>query len=154
MEQNILDVTPENIWNYKQNHPELVIKDLKEFGFTNEACDIVRISMLAKGINKWLKVRRDIIAYKKLMRHEIKQLQEAIPLLKEEMSEKWVNFDKATKQQITDYFKAREKYIIAKESLKIKEKIRADLKSMCMTNRWQIWRGRKLEEMNTIFASD
>lgn len=151
---NFTEVSPSNIWNYRQNHPELVIKDMKSVGASELLINFLRLSMLARGINKWLKVRRDIIAYKKLIKHDIKLLQTEIPVLKSRMTALWVNFNTATPVQISEYFKAREKYLIVKELLKCKSRVRADLKSLCMTDRWQVWEGKKLEEMNTITASD
>ena len=151
---NIFRITPENIWNFKQNHPELVIKDLKELGFSHDIIETVRHSMLARGINKWLKVRRDLISYKKTLHHEIKELNDLVPYLKQEMTKKWVDFNNATPHQVHEYHKAREKYLINKELLKEKQRIRGDLKKMCMTDRYQIWEGKKLNEMNTINASD
>jgi len=152
--ENIFKVTPINIWNYKQNHPELIINDLKNEGFTEEQINIVRISMLARGVNKWLKVRRDLIAYKKLLRHEIKQLMDDVGKLKINMTNKWCNFNNASVYDVHEYHKAREQYVIARELLKYKQKVRSDLKKLCMTNRWQIWEGKHLSDMNTITASD
>ena len=156
---SILDATPKNIWNYQQNHPELVIKDLKEYGYGDDVQTLVRQSMLCRGINKWLKVRRDLIAYKKLIKHDIKTLTIELSILKSDMTNKYctinhvINNEK-TQEQLYEYFKARTKYEVAKEILKEKSKTRHDLKKLCMTERWQIWQGRKLNEMNSIKASD
>ena len=100
------------------------------------------------------KSKKGLIAYKKKIKHEIKELQIQIPGLKEKVTEKWMDFSIATSKDIYDYFVVREKYIIAKELLKYKEKVRSDLKSLCMTDRWQIWENKKLEDMNTISSSD
>ena len=54
--RDIFDVNPRNIWNFKQNHPELVVRDCKKYGFTDEQIRVVRQSLLVRGINKWLKV--------------------------------------------------------------------------------------------------
>ena len=153
-ELHFLDATKDNIWNYRQNHPELVINDMRSLGYGESIIKAVRSSMLARGINKWLKVRRDLIAYKKLIKHQIRQHAQEIPKLKKEMTDKWVDFSNATPIQIHEYHKARERYLISKELLKYKEIVRADLKTMCMTDRWQIWEGKELFEMNTINASD
>ena len=63
---NPLDVSPENIWQFKQNKPSLVIKDMEEFGIAPEITEKV---LLARGVNKWLFARRDIIHLK----HDIKK---------------------------------------------------------------------------------
>lgn len=151
---SILDVNPTNIWNYKQNHPELIIKDLERVGASPFIIKVVRTSMLARGINKWLKVRRDLIAYKKNIRNDIKELNLLIPVLKKQMTSSWVDFKTASTYQVHEYYKNREQYIVAKQILKYLNKTRADLKAMCMTNRWQIWEGKKLSEMNSIKAND
>ena len=148
-----------NIWNYKQNHPELVVRDIARYfpvpivsWFIQR---LVRQSLLCRGINKWLKVRRDLIAYKKQIKHEVKDLQAQIPELKRQMTEQYVaDFTTATAHDVVGYFRAREQYLITKELLKYKERVRADLKAMCMTDRWQEWHGRTLEDMNTLRASD
>ena len=79
----IFDANPSNIWNFRQNHPELVIRDCIQYGaMTPYQLEVVRQSMLCRGINKWLKVRRDLIAYKKQIKHEIKQLMQLVGDLK------------------------------------------------------------------------
>jgi len=105
---DIRDVNPVNIWNYKQNHPELVIEDIRRMGASDHIMEIVRTSMLARGINKWLKVRRDLIAYKKKLRNDIKELNLLIPVLKRQMTEKWVNYETATTYEVHEYHKMRE----------------------------------------------
>jgi len=141
-ELSIFEVNEKNIWNYKQNHPELVIKDCKNFGFTDEQLNILRYSMLCRGINKWLKVRRDLIAYKKIIKHKIKKLNNEIIETKELLKRDPHNTNlkkKRTEQKI---------------SLKIYEEIRRNLKNMCMTDRYQTWENKKIQDMNTIKCSD
>lgn len=173
---------PENIWNYRQNHPELVIKDIEdelpnilsmfrvEFrdcgvreycqrDFINEVRRLVRQSMLCRGINKWLKVRRDLIAYKKQLKHKIKELNIIVPKLKSEMSMLYchpsqIEEGKKTVYDLQEYFHKRIEYEKNKEVLKYLTEIRGNLKALCMTDRWQIWTDKKLEDMNTIKASD
>ena len=156
---DILNLSPSNIWNYRQNHPELVIKDCKEHGFTEEQLEIVRKSMLCRGINKWLKVRRDLIAYKKLVKHEIRALVNEITLIKQELKESYVPVsavlkDKTLLKKWSHTNQLITKLNIKRALLKDKERIRRDLKELCMTERWQIWEGKKLKDMNTITASD
>ena len=124
---NIFRVSPENIFNYKQNHPELVIKDLKEFNIPESIQSIVRQSMLCRGINKWLKVRRDLIAYKKQIKHIIKDYQKSIPLLKKLMSMYYCNIKDVANKNISigNYYYYRDlerQYLIDKEVLKVYEK--------------------------------
>ncbi|MEK6878430.1 MAG: hypothetical protein AABY22_02420, partial [Nanoarchaeota archaeon] len=118
------------------NHPELVIRDLREYlGLDEEKLEFVRKVMLARGINKWLKVRRDLIAYKKSLRNTIKETQK-------ELSENPSELQK----------------IKLKERLKFTSNARGVLKGLCMTERWQIWpKNGHIREgvrsMNTIKAS-
>lgn len=155
---SIWDAKPSNIWCYRQNHPEYVIDDIRKhfpIPFLSAYVQrLVRRSMLCRGINKWLKVRRDLIAYKKQIKHEIVSLESSIPSLKQAMSELYVDFDNASIRQVIDYYRAREEYRIAKALLKYKQKVRGDLKALCMTERWQEWEGKELEDMNSIKASD
>ena len=153
---NIFEIDELTIWNCKQNHPELVIEDCKKYGFTES---VVRQSMLARGINKWLKVRRDLIAYKKLVKHDIRDLLKQITKLKKEMSKNYccpkdVETKKKTIWEYKKYNQLLTNYLIHKELLKHKEIVRRDLKQLCMTERWQIWERKRLQEMNTITASD
>jgi hypothetical protein len=156
---DIFDASPNNIWNYKQNHPELVLADCEKYGFSRKALSIVRQSMLCRGINKWLKVRRDLIAYKKLLKHEIKKLNNYILGVKELMTENYCNKKmiengEKTVDDLQKYMYYRIKYETFKSLLKYKEQVRHDLKVLCMTDRWQIWKGKKLEDMNSVRASD
>lgn len=156
---DIFKATSDNIWNYKQNHPELVIKDLKTLNISENIQSIVRQSMLCRGINKWLKVRRDLIAYKKQIKHKIKKLQEIVPKQKIEMSKNYCNIWNVLKEEnsVEDFYKylnLQNSYVINKELLKVYQQIRGDLKKLCMTDRWQIWEGKDLEDMNSIKARD
>lgn len=148
------NASPGNIWNYRQNHPELVIKDMADMGLTPSQLRLLRLSMMARGINKWLKVRRDLIAYKKRVKHEVKDLIKKVPELKKDMTDKWVDLSWATAYEAHEYHKAREQYLINKALLEYKQQVRGDLKTLCMTERWQEWEGKKLEDMNTIKESD
>ena len=156
---NIFKATPENIWNYRQNHPDLVIKDLDELHIPHSIQFAVRKSMLVRGINKWLKVRRDLIAYKKGIKHQIKELIVKIPKLKEELHNNYVSIQQLEKgekslDEFLKYENISKNYLIAKDRLKLLQKIRGDLKALCMTERWQIWENKKLKDMNTIRESD
>lgn len=140
------EVTPKTIWNFRQNNPELIVDDARQYiGLNEEQCDLLRIILLARGVNKWFKVRRDLIAYKKVIKHEIKRIEKEKTLLKEQIK---TSFDE----------KLYCKYLINKELHKKLMQIRSDLKALCMTDRWQLWRPstsrRVLKEMNSITCSD
>ena len=156
---NIFEASPENIWNYKQNHPELVIKDLQNYNIPPYVQYIVRQSMLCRGINKGLKVRRDLIDYKKIIKHQIKQLMIEIPILKKELKDKYVSTFQVEKgeksiQDFMEYKNVTVQYLNKKDRLKLLQEIRSDLKNLCRTDRWQIWEGKNIRDMNTINAKD
>ena len=131
------DLTPRTIWNFRQNHPELVVRDLRDYlGLDEAACAFVRRVLLARGVNKWLKVRRDLIAYKKQLKHELKATD----------AERLAS-------------KGTPRYRELTERLKLLQRVRGDLKALCMTDRWQVWPhdrpiGDGLRSMNTLRASD
>lgn len=56
-----IEVSEANIWNFRQNNPELVVRDLEKlFNLNEEQKEQVRTVLMARGVNKWFKVRRDI----------------------------------------------------------------------------------------------
>ena len=61
-----------NIDNMAQNHPELVVRDLKKYIPEN----VIRTVLKMRGINKWLRNRRLLIQLKDTWKKEIKVLQE------------------------------------------------------------------------------
>jgi len=130
------EVTPQTIWNFRQNNPELVIRDAKQYlNLDEKQCELLRKILLARGVNKWLKVRRDLIAYKKAIKHDITRI-----------------------MKIRKSAPPREKAILL-PTLKFAEKVRADLRQLCKTDRWQIWPTNKshhesLRLMNTLKVSD
>ena len=156
---DIFSANSANIWSFRQSHPELVIKDCRDLGFTEEQLRIVRQSMLVRGVNKWLKVRRDLIAYKKQIKHEIQSLNTRLFLLKKEMAALFCAGWQVAEglRPVSDleaYYRKRIEYQSAKERLKFLTRVRAVLKGMCKTDRWQIWEGKKLRDMNTLWARD
>jgi len=69
-------LTPKTINNFRQNSPELIIRDAKNFlGLNDKQCEILKNILLARGVNKWLKARRDIIKFKNEIKQEIIELQ-------------------------------------------------------------------------------
>lgn len=64
-----LQVRPETIEHYRQNKPSLIAADLEAaFSVPREASYAI---LMARGVFKWLAVRRDLIALKNLWRNEI-----------------------------------------------------------------------------------
>jgi hypothetical protein len=65
--------TPKNIWNFAQNKPTLIVKDLVAI-YPQIDPNIVYEILLRRGVFKWLAVRRDIIKYKNELKIEITRL--------------------------------------------------------------------------------
>ena len=68
-------VSPANIWQFAQNKPSLVVADLAEFDVPPEAAYSI---LMARGVCKWLAVRRDLIRLKDVWRVEICKTIDAI----------------------------------------------------------------------------
>lgn len=64
-----------NSYNMRQNHPELVVRDLVEWGVPeSEAREILK----QRGINKWLCVRRLLIQLKERWKGQVTKCQEML----------------------------------------------------------------------------
>lgn len=61
-----------DINNRRQNHPELVVKDLSKY----VPEDIARFVLKDRGVNKWLRVRRLLIQLKERWKSNIKLLEQ------------------------------------------------------------------------------
>jgi hypothetical protein len=103
-------LTPENIWNYKQNKPTLVVKDLECYA----PADVIYFSLLTRGVFKWLSARRKIIR------------------LKDDIKAKIVNSFQEQKES-TSY--GRKMYI--KGYRKALEECRKEIREICHSPRWQ-----------------
>ena len=67
---------PNTIWCARQNNPELVVQDLKKaFNLNEQQCQLVRYSLLIRGVNKWLYARRRFIKLK----HDVKKMMNKNP---------------------------------------------------------------------------
>jgi hypothetical protein len=141
LKEKIYDVSEKNIWSFRQNNPELVIQDAAKYlALSSQDQETLRTILLARGINKWLKVRRDIIAYKGLVKIRIKELIEEIKIEKAKLQG-----DRTTPHH---------KLISLRSELKALEDVRRNLRQMCHSERMVIWphsvRRDTLKKMNTI----
>jgi len=69
--QSVL-LTPKTINNERQNHPELVVQDARELlGLDDGRCDVLRMILLRRGVNKWLYARRRFIRLKHRMKAQL-----------------------------------------------------------------------------------
>ena len=60
-----------NLWQYKQNRPILIARDLEEYGVPKE---VTMEILLKRGVFKWLAVRRELIKLKNRWKDEIRAL--------------------------------------------------------------------------------
>jgi len=70
-----LSVHPDNVWSFEQNRPTLVASDLEVFGVPRRVSYAI---LCARGVFKWLAVRRDLIKLKDHYRGEVTRLLTAI----------------------------------------------------------------------------
>ena len=61
-------LTPSAIWNIEQNKPSLVADDLEAFDVPR---DVTYSILLARGVFKWLAVRRELIKLKNIWRDKL-----------------------------------------------------------------------------------
>lgn len=105
-------LSPETINNFRQNSPELVIRDARDIlGLNDDQCETLRKILMARGINKWLKARRDIIRLKHDVKADIVKLHSNY--------RKWCPEDRA--------------------SIKLLNSFRERLRRICHQPRWVEW---------------
>lgn len=107
-------LTPQKIWNIEQNKPSLVALDLEKFGVPSH---ITHSVLLARGVYKWLGVRRKLIKLKKTWKDRINISLSRIHSLK----------------------KAKDPYKLGYERgyLKAYEECRKEVRALCHSERWQ-----------------
>ena len=105
-------LTPKSIWLIKQNKPSLIAEDLACFGVDKATIHKV---LLARGVYKWLSVRRKLITTKNIWKDRIKDTLSKIVKAKQEH----VN---------TSYLKGY---------LKAYEECRKEIRELCHSERWQ-----------------
>jgi hypothetical protein len=131
------EVCPENIWNYRQNYPRLVIRDIiEEFNLLDDPTAYKRIQniLMARGVNKWLKCRKDIIKLKQSWVTEINKL------LKVQRNYKNILRDKEAVKKIKsrDVFNKEMHQNIAK--IDIFRMCRKQVRKICHSERWVLER--------------
>lgn len=113
---NPLAVCKENINHLRQNKPTYVAKDMEElFGVPRHATYKI---LLARGVFKWLSVRRDLIRLKDAMKKQITDTIEFLSCCKGHMD----------LQHRTWYLRG---YLAAKNE------DRQVIKTLCHSSRWQ-----------------
>ena len=105
-------LSPQTINSFRQNTPELILRDLqRELGLSDSERTVAQNVLMARGVNKWLKARRDII-------HLSHATREAIKI-------KHLTYNKSDPVQ-----KARLKMLVW---------FRSELRKICHQPRWVEW---------------
>ena len=122
-------VTQDNIWNYRQNHPELIVRDATAaFGLNEGQQEQLRAILMARGVNKWLAVRRSIISLKDLWRERITYLNDSITFYKH-----------ADVQEVGSERFRHNKIIELRAMLKEMTWARGAIRELCHSERWVPW---------------
>lgn len=66
-------MTPQTIWNFKQNKPTLIVRDIRE-KYPQIPEDFIYEILLKRGVFKWLAVRRNLIKLKDEWKNTIREL--------------------------------------------------------------------------------
>ena len=114
---NPIEANPGNIWEYPQNRPELVIRDLeKATGLDSWGRMVVSAILLARGVNKWLANRKKFIRLKHEIRKEITNLHQEMEKAKQDKN--YVH---------RQYLRGRLSALV---------QVREDLRKICKSERW------------------
>jgi hypothetical protein len=108
---NPLEARPENIWNYRQNKPSYVCRDLEALAGVPQGLT-ARI-LVARGVTKWLAVRRRLIVLKNAWKEQIRTL----------------HGQQAKAKRDRDFY-YRKGYLAALEQC------RAEVRELCHSERW------------------
>jgi len=104
-------LTPDGIWNFKQNKPRFIARDFETLGINKEVTYKI---LLARGVFKWLSARRDIIKLKNVWRDRLSEL---------------YHCDVASL--------GKKEYAERKGKIKALEECRAELRAICHSDRWR-----------------
>lgn len=110
---NPLDVTRVNIWTYRQNAPKLIARDLEQLAGVEQR--VTHLVLLARGVYKWLAVRRDLIRLKNQWRDELTVL---------------YRLQESTHKNSREYYER-------KGQIKALETCRKQVRELCHSERWR-----------------
>jgi len=110
-ELNPQEVRPSNIWNYKQNHTKLIIRDLEYYGVPPE---ITANILMARGVYKWFACRKDIIQLKNDIKKRIREI-----------------------HQQRETIAGTVEWHTKKGELKALESVRKSIREICHSQRWR-----------------
>lgn len=106
-------LTPKGIWNIEQNKPSLVVRDLAPYA----PPEVVHRVLLARGIYKWLSVRRDLIRLKNVWKDRINNTLSNLRVAKSVHNDYEVGY-------LRGYLKAY-------------EECRGEIRDLCHSDRWR-----------------
>lgn len=152
-----IKLKPEYQWQWEQNYPELVVKDV--LYFTNnddwifdspwwtedDLRDFMYGDLLYRGVNKWLMVRYLLVRYKKWVAEERNKAYEEMKLYEPDFKlylQKVKSKGYGYVPTQLDVDMAYE-YGYWKGYYDAMRQVRADLKTMAMTPRYVIWNGKR-----------
>ena len=107
-------LTPKGIWSIEQNKPSLIAADLELFGVPKSVTHDI---LLARGVYKWLSVRRKLIVLKNTWKDRINK----------------------TLSSLKDAKRADNAYEVGylRGYLKAYEECRKEVRVLCHSDRWQ-----------------
>lgn len=109
-------VDRKNIWNFKQNKPSLVVKDIcLLYPLVEE--EIIYKILLSRGIFKWLSVRRKLIVLKNIWKSKINKSLEDQRVAKSLYMDNAISYQKGYRKAL--------------------EECRAEIRALCHSDRWQ-----------------
>lgn len=117
-ELNPLEANPDNIWFYAQNKPSLIAKDLEKYGVPNY---ITYSILIARGVFKWLGVRRLLIKLKHTWKDELVELHKELVTLRAVS-----NPPHHVQQRIAEI----------RGEIKTYERCRKEVRALCHSERW------------------
>lgn len=106
-------INKKNIWNFAQNRPILIARDLAELVPINVTFEV----LLKRGVFKWFSVRRDLIKLKNIWKGTITQTIQKIVVAKQNKN------------------KIRHAYL--KGYLAAYQECRRDVRKLCHSDRWR-----------------
>jgi len=122
---NPLEVRPDNVWQYKQNRPTLIAKDINEL-YSVPEFEVLQI-LMARGVFKWFTVRRNLIRLKDQWKEAVSAHQILTGYRKRAIREKGVHATNA------DHYR----YGYLKGYRDALTECRREIRELCHSERWQ-----------------